>query len=67
MRNRIIPAVVLVLAGLALAGCYDTSPVAQKIDEPGEYKGPTDPLVAKMGSQLDQRLAARLKMVQTDR
>lgn len=59
-------AAVLVFAALALGGCYDTSPVGQ-IDEPGEYKGPPDPLATKMGSPLDQRLASRLKMVQTDR
>jgi type IV pilus biogenesis protein CpaD/CtpE len=67
MRNRIIPAVVLVLAGLALAGCYDTDPVVQ-IHKPGKYKGPPDPLVKKMAStQQDEIFANRFKMVQTDR
>lgn len=56
----------LVFATLALGGCSDTSRVGQ-IDEPGEYKGATGPLAINIGSPLDQRLASRLKMVQTDR
>jgi hypothetical protein len=67
MRNRIIPALVLAFAGLTLAGCYDTDPVV-KLHKPGEYKGPTDPLIKKMAStQQDEIFANRFKMVQTDR
>lgn len=57
---------VAVLASAALAGCYDDSEVT--VHEPGEYKGPEDPLVERLAtdtalrSELEERVAR-----QTDR
>ncbi len=58
----------VILAGLmvALAGCYE-SPGA-KVYEPGEYKGPKDPLLKLQESEQQQeRLAERFEQGQTDR
>jgi hypothetical protein len=67
MRNRIIPAVVLALGVLALAGCYD-EPAVVELHKPGAYRGPVDPLMSKSASaQQDEILEQRFKMVQTDR
>jgi len=55
-----------VLLGFALGACSGDDNVT--LYEPGEYKGPVDPLVQKQGSPEQQEaLLARFKQVQTDR
>ena len=61
-RVLIVAAVVLT----ALAGCYQSPDV--KIHEPGVYKGPTDPLLAKeRDPQQQTALKERFDLVQRDR
>lgn len=48
---------------LGLSGCYDTSMSQVTLATPGQYKGQTDPLVAKLepGGALEHKLQQRLK------
>ncbi len=63
-RTAMAAACAVALAGLA--GCYE-SPDATSY-EPGVYKGPKDPLVAKQKKEKQQeRLRQRFKTGQTDR
>jgi hypothetical protein len=48
---------------VSLAGCYESADVT--IYEPGEYKGPKDPLL--QGNDRTETLKKRFSMVQTDR
>lgn len=51
---------------VALAGCY--GPVFPTVYEQGEYKGASDPLLAKLKSpELKQALEQRVALSQTDR
>jgi len=51
---------------VALAGCY--GPVFPTVYEQGEYKGTTDPLLAKLKTpELKQALEQRVTLGQTDR
>ena len=65
MRNRTSMAVVAGMA-LLLSGCYESADVTWY--EPGNYKGPKDPLLAKQKKEAQQEeLRQRFRMVQTDR
>jgi len=60
------------LAGLVLmgvAGCYDTSLTQVSLATPGQYKGRTDPLVAKLqtGGTLEHKLQLRFKQAEERR
>jgi hypothetical protein len=60
------PLIGIVAAMTLLAGCGDSTSVA--IHQPGQYKGPRDPLLdTTVTSEHRERLANRLEMVQTDR
>lgn len=51
---------------LALAGCHE--PVSVTVYEPGEYKGASDPLLAKhAAAEQKAALQKRLEMGQSDR
>lgn len=65
MKRIAIPALVL-LAPLALAGCYeDTTPTQY---EPGVYKGADDPLLDKLeDEELRNQLDERFERAATDR
>jgi hypothetical protein len=55
------------MAVLLLSGCYEEMDGVQLYD-PGVYKGQTDPLMSKSGTDaLTQPLAERLRAGQTDR
>lgn len=57
---------IVVALGLVAAGCSDSPEVV--LHEPGVYKGPVDPLVAKQGTaEQQERLVARFNQIQTDR
>ena len=56
-------AAVVLAAGLA--GCWDTTDVT--VHNPGEYKGPADPLLAQSASARSASLTERFQTVQTDR
>ena len=66
MAWRTAVAAVCAAALGAIGGCYE-SPDATNY-EPGVYKGPNDPLVAKQKKEKQQeRLRQRFKTGQTDR
>jgi len=49
-----------------LSACYDD--VGTTLHEPGEYKGPVDPLLAQMKTpKLQEQLDQRFRTVQGDR
>jgi hypothetical protein len=51
---------------VALTGCY--GPVFPTVYEPGEYKGASDPLLAKLKTpEMKQALGQRVTLSQTDR
>ena len=60
--TRIAAAVVL---AAGLAGCWDTTDVT--VHNPGEYKGPPDPLLAQSASARSETLSKRFQSVQIDR
>lgn len=65
MTNR-IPLAALAGMALLLTGCYESTDVTWY--EPGRYKGPKDPLLAKQKKQAQQEeLRRRFRRVQTDR
>lgn len=64
MRTAIRLLVVLG-AVASVAGCYESADVT--IHEPGEYKGPTDPLLKADAAQRAATLEERFNLVQTDR
>lgn len=64
MKTAIRLLAVLSAAAL-LAGCYESADVT--IHEPGEYKGPTDPLLKADPAQRAATLEERFNLVQTDR
>lgn len=53
------------LAGLLLAGCYESADVT--VYEPGVYKGAQDPLLQSKADARSETLQKRFTMVQTDR
>lgn len=56
----------LLTGALGLSGCYDD--VGVTLHEPGVYKGPSDPLLAKLKDKpLQQDLEQRFKTGQSDR
>ncbi|MDH3281301.1 MAG: hypothetical protein OEQ18_09245, partial [Gammaproteobacteria bacterium] len=57
--------VVGAVAGLLLAGCYESAEVT--VYEPGVYKGAQDPLMQTKGDARAETLEKRFTMVQTDR
>jgi hypothetical protein len=58
--------IILSVSILLLSGCYEEPEV--QVHEPGQYMGAKDPLLEVAGTQQQQdRLAERLKMIQTDR
>lgn len=66
MASTLLGLAFLILAGLAVGGCYDTSPSSVVLATPGQYKGQTDPLVGKLkpGGELDQKLQARFRLAE---
>lgn len=67
MRHIRLAVIAAALGALLLTGCYDEGPTVA-IHKPGQYKGETDPFVAKSASaQQDEILANRFRKVQTDR
>lgn len=58
--------VLMLLAGLALGGCYDDG-TAVVVHEPGVYKGKSDPLLATNATARADQLKARFNGIQTDR
>lgn len=70
-RRLVLRSAVALLAGafaLALAGCYESPNVTITASRPGHYKGPTDPLVAKLkSSDLQKQLRARLNEADSGR
>ena len=56
-------AAVVLAAGLA--GCWDTTEVT--VHNPGEYKGPADPLLSQAASARAESLTERFQRVQADR
>jgi len=66
-RRRVSALLGLLMAVLLLSGCYEEMDGVQLYD-PGVYKGQTDPLMSKSGTDaLTQPLAERLRAGQTDR
>ena len=65
-RVRNIAIAGVILAALSMVGCYDSVDITWY--EPGVYKGPQDPLTAKLKNpDLQKQLEERLRAVQTDR
>lgn len=65
LRNILM---ILCLLGsvVSLSACYQSTDIT--LHEPGKYKGPTDPLLAKVKSpELRGKLTDRFKLSQTDR
>lgn len=55
-----------VIAALLLTACYDDPDVT--LHEPGDYEGPSDPLLSKLDdAKLQQALEQRFANGQTDR
>ncbi|MDR9406491.1 MAG: hypothetical protein RI516_04605 [Spiribacter sp.] len=66
-RRRVSALLGLLMAVLLLSGCYEEMDDVHLYD-PGVYKGQTDPLMSKSGTDaLTQPLAERLRAGQTDR
>ncbi|WP_440995796.1 hypothetical protein [Arhodomonas sp. SL1] len=66
--SRMLPAglLVLLVSGVGLSGCYEDTDVT--LYEPGQYKGSSDPLLAKLrDGELRERLNRRFEQVQKDR
>ena len=56
----------LICSGAVLHACYQD--VGITLHEPGKYKGPTDPLLAKLKTpDWQTKLNERFKLSQTDR
>ena len=65
-RAGVIGAGLLLAAGVLLAGCYESTDVT--VQEPGVYKGKTDPLLKKMETaSLQGQLDDRFRTGQMDR
>ena len=64
IKNAMLTAAVVVLAA-GLAGCWDSTEVV--VHNPGEYKGPPDPLLAQSASARAGTLTERFQLVQADR
>ena len=60
--TRIAAAAVL---AAGLAGCWDSTEVT--VHNPGQYKGPPDPLLAQSASARSETLTKRFQSVQIDR
>lgn len=66
MWSALVPVLALALSAFVLSGCYE-SPQAN-IYTPGEYKGPTDPLLERQADAAHQEaLRERFALVQEDR
>ena len=63
-KNATLTAAAAVLAG-GLAGCWDSTEVT--VHNPGEYKGPQDPLLTQSASARSETLSKRFQTVQVDR
>lgn len=63
-KNAISTAAAAVLAA-GLAGCWDSTDVT--VHNPGEYKGPPDPLLAQSASARAGTLNERFQRGQVDR
>ena len=63
-KNAISTAAAAVLAA-GLAGCWDSTEVT--VHNPGEYKGPPDPLLAQSASARAGTLTERFQRGQVDR
>lgn len=64
IKNATLAAAAVVLAA-GLAGCWDSTEVV--VHNPGEYKGPQDPLLAQSASARSETLSKRFQAVQADR
>ena len=64
IRNATLTAAAVVLAA-GLAGCWDSTEVV--VHNPGEYKGPPDPLLAQSASARAGTLNERFQRGQVDR
>ena len=54
------------LTALSMVGCYDSVDITWY--EPGEYKGPRDPLLRQLENpNLQKQLDERIREIQTDR
>jgi len=51
--------------GLLTSGCGEATEVT--VYEPGVYKGPTDPLLSKLGAEHQKAMQERFQRGQTDR
>ncbi|MDH5361073.1 MAG: hypothetical protein OEX03_10945 [Gammaproteobacteria bacterium] len=66
MFKKLSVLISVVILPVLLGGCYEG--IGFTIHSPGNYKGPTDPLVAvSKTSEHQQRLLKRLQAVQMDR
>lgn len=66
MHRKWAIAVAAVVAGAGLlAGCYETPDIT--LHQPGEYKGPKDPLLNQQASSRDEALKKRFEVAATDR
>ena len=63
-KNATRTAAAAVLAA-GLAGCWDSTDVT--VHNPGEYKGPPDPLLAQSASARESTLNERFQRGQVDR
>jgi hypothetical protein len=64
--RRSITSALLIGSVVVLTACYQSVDIT--LHQPGKFKGPTDPLLAKLRSQeLPQALNERFKLSQTDR
>ncbi|MDH3638907.1 MAG: hypothetical protein OES09_10670 [Gammaproteobacteria bacterium] len=65
MTTKIFGIVAGALAGVLLAGCYESADVTAY--EPGVYKGAQDPLMQTKADERAETLEKRFTLVQTDR
>ncbi len=67
MRHKLAMLLAAVcLTALSVVSCYDSVDITWY--EPGEYKGPRDPLLGKLeNSNLQNELDNRIRAIQTDR
>lgn len=57
--------VVVLVAALGLGGCWESTDVT--VHNPGQYKGPADPLLQQDAAAREQTLRERFELVQLDR
>lgn len=65
MQNKAVLYVAALFVVMGLGGCWESTDVT--VHEPGQYKGPSDPLLQQSAASRADILQKRFEMVQVDR